>query len=227
MSGVRPTPFFFYFDDLVIFSEHCGMNKLLFLAMLMVSGKTAAAQWFPKKELTRLKNWMQGDFSVVKQYPNDSSQHSTALLHIRPVWQHRKDGYWLFADCSQQDLQELVHLYQQDDSTLVLQRFTVYPPASAGALSWSDSLQLADFSTEWGCAFYFSRKGKHFFEGNTASETCGEEPEGTYRKHYWKIGSQEMERSEYKLADPLQGTVNTITVNYKKQRRKTKLLRRN
>jgi len=135
----------------------------------------SGAQPFSAAEMQQLKVYSTGLFTNKTQVQADSSvQPST--LHIRLIWQKRKDGWWMLAEKKDREqLYQVWHYYLQDDTTLVLQFFDFKDAQKAAALAQDLSLQaslyLYHLSARHGCEIYLKRHPGGYL-GSTSGKDC-------------------------------------------------------
>lgn len=134
-----------------------------------------------KKDLLQLKTWMQGSHSNKEQQLKDSTV-PVIIARMQPVWPKRKDGYWLYAEQAtaampaKTDRQRMLHLYLQDDSTIVCQVFEFKNPSMVDGW-WKypkrfDTVKFFALSSRPGCELYFRKNKKGQFSGSTEGKDC-------------------------------------------------------
>lgn len=124
---------------------------------------------------------MVGSYDNVEQAATDSAFYKISL-QMKPVWQKRKDGFWLYVEqamlneISRPYRQRMYHLYLQDDSILVSQVFEFKEPSLY--IGWwatparFDSLKFAALSSRVGCEVYLRKNKSGQFEGATDGKEC-------------------------------------------------------
>ncbi len=133
-------------------------------------------------DLSDLKSMMTGAFSSEKL-----AQKDTAYFHIilcmKPVWQHKDDGYWLYVEQSVYSnaenpyRQRVYHLSLSEDRKSIVSR--VYeikdPQRFTGGCHDSDLLQKIsdeDLTDRPGCELYLTKTNDDVYEGSTPENTC-------------------------------------------------------
>ncbi len=146
-----------------------------YLLLIMLFPVIASAQKLGQADIKQLKLYSSGVFSNEVQAKADTHFVNTSLK-IKPIWQKRKDGAWLF--CEKADTQfnyQVWHFYLQDDSTILLQFFEFKDTAQAGRLSKNimvqDKLYLNTLSARNGCEVYL-KKNKSGYAGTSSGKDC-------------------------------------------------------
>jgi len=135
-----------------------------------------AAQKFTAADLRQLKIYSTGVFGNNENGVKPDSGLLQSDLLIKPIWQKRKDGLWMFVEKSDTGhYYQVWHYYLQDDSTLVLQFFDFKDPEKALLLhkdiKQQSNLYLYNLFTSHGCDVYL-KKNNTGFAGHTSGREC-------------------------------------------------------
>ncbi len=157
--------------------------KIGWLFVWIVSCNYAIAQ---SKDLRKLAKYLTGSFSSEQQYKADTVNYFDIRLKVTPIWQERKDGFWLYVEQAAANTldkpyrQRIYHLTEKTKGVFESEistfknplRFAQKPALAATVLS-PDSL----ISRE-GCAVILRKKDKKTFEGSTDGKKCPSELRG-------------------------------------------------
>lgn len=159
------------------------MNRIIIIiaAVFSFSLNTVAQQKLKNKDLKNLYQRMEGAFSSQQQSKEDSS-YFDIRLHMKRIWEKRKDGYWLYVEqavasaMSKPYRQRIYHVYKQDDSTLVSKVYEMPNPIRfAGAWGNIDLLQTITSDSlidRQGCAIYLHKNKEGNYYGSTPGKEC-------------------------------------------------------
>jgi hypothetical protein len=158
------------------------MKKIVLLVMLAVTATIVFAQQKIKnKDLKILKERMEGFFNSHEQSVNDSS-YFDIHLHMKQIWETRKDGYWLYVEQAVASAlkkpyrQRIYHVYKQDDSTLVSKVYEM-PNSLRFAGAYKDEKLAAGIAFDslidrQGCAIYLHKNKDGNYYGSTPGKEC-------------------------------------------------------
>lgn len=151
------------------------------IAILITVQLNAQDQRLKKDDLKELATRMTGIFSSGQQAAKDSS-YAMLVLHMKPIWQNKTDGYWFYVEqAAAQSLQKpyrqrIYHVYQQDNYILVNKVYEIqYPDQYIGA--WKDGNKLYQLTEDAlidreGCAIYFHKNKDGDYSGSTPGKEC-------------------------------------------------------
>jgi hypothetical protein len=159
------------------------ITSYFFLTVLIAGFITTTSQCQPltQKDLQKLASTMAGEFSSEAQSKQDTS-YFHIKLRMKPIWQDRTDGYWLYVEQSLASKQEkpyrqrVYHLYLAGDSTVVSKVFEMKNPLKY-TRGWEDESKLAGLSPDslvdrQGCSIYLHKREKNVFTGSTPGKEC-------------------------------------------------------
>lgn len=158
------------------------MKKMFFILLVLMAEQGHAQDVRLKKDdLKELADRMSGIFSNSEQSAKDSNYHSN-ILHIKPIWQTRADGYWFYVEqASIQNLQKpyqqsVYHIYQQDNYTMVSKVYELRNPDQY-VTAWKDDNKLYQLTEDvlidrQGCAIDLYKNKEGDFIGTTQGKEC-------------------------------------------------------
>ncbi len=166
----------------------------LFLALFLLVGTFPAfilpssAVVKPKKdkEMEKLFQFMTGSFHSGEQAKADSANFYEVHLNMKPIWQDRNIGYWLYVEQAMATSldkpyrQRVYHLVRKG-SNIVSEVYTLQVPLRfAGAYRQAkplDQLTPDSLLKKDGCEIILEKKGKTFV-GKTIEGACSSELRG-------------------------------------------------
>jgi hypothetical protein len=159
------------------------MQRLFFL--FVIFSFSANAQKYAARDLQKIKLYCTGSFVSELHATTDSL---TARLRIRPIWNKRKDGVWLFAEKKGSvDQYQVWHFYIEDDSTLLLQCLSFKEENQAVQLGKDFTLQsklkFYNLLNRHGCELYL-KKNKLGYNGYSVGKDCYPEKNGVEYAQY-------------------------------------------
>ena len=158
------------------------MLKNCFLLLLGLSSNLLFAQ---KKlgahDLEILKSCMSGAFSSEMQAKNDSDFYNIHL-HMTPIWENRKDGFWLYVEqaivsaLDKPYRQRIYHVHLFNDTTIISEVFEMKSPLRfAGAYKNKElikNLQPDSLDARTGCGILLHARNNESFVGSTTGNEC-------------------------------------------------------
>lgn len=157
------------------------MKHIILFAFVFISITAWCQEKVNEKDLLELKNRMQGFFTSEEQAKSDSDYYNIHL-HMSPIWESDKDGYWLYVEqavaaaLKKPYRQRIYHVYMQDETTLVSKVYEINSPLRfAGA--YANKALLKDVSKDslidrQGCAIYLRKDKEGNFSGSTPGKDC-------------------------------------------------------
>ena len=146
----------------------------------MISTKSFC-QSVTRNDVDTLSRWMTGYFSSHEQSVKDTTYADIELRAV-PMWPHRIDGRWVYAEHSlaaspeKPFRQTVYHLFTINDSTIVCQDYDLkFPQRSAG--EWRSTKPLDDLRYDsliirQGCALMVRKSTDGFYYGSTPDRQC-------------------------------------------------------
>jgi CpeT protein len=132
-------------------------------------------------DLSKLKGFMAGSFSSELQAKNDSDFYDIHL-QMKPIWEERKDGFWLYVEqaivsaLEKPYRQRIYHVRILNDTNIVSKVFEMKSPLRfAGAYKNVDllkSLTLDSLEAREGCAIILHARSNGTFVGSTHQQDC-------------------------------------------------------
>jgi CpeT protein len=133
-------------------------------------------------DLLEVRDLMTGFFSTEAQSIEDTSYFHIRLC-MHPVWEERKDGYWLyveqaaFANLNRPYRQRVYHLFLTDDAQSIVSRvYEIDNPApfvgSCNSASLLTNLMHENLISRPGCELFLNRTVDLAFSGSTPEGTC-------------------------------------------------------
>lgn len=157
------------------------MRSIIILLIWVFPGDVFAQKKLDKQDLEVLKTYMSGAFSSEQQAKNDSDFYEIHL-HMQPIWEDRKDGFWLYVEqaiVSAMDKpyrQRIYHVNIMDDTTIVSEVFEMKSPLRfAGAyknVSLLKTLNTDSLEARAGCAIHLHARANGSFVGSTKNQDC-------------------------------------------------------
>jgi hypothetical protein len=157
-------------------------QKIIVFALFVCFSLAAFAQnKLGTKDLNDLKKMMSGAFSSELQAKNDSDFYDIHLK-MKPIWEDRKDGFWLYVEqaivsaLEKPYRQRVYHVSILNDTTIVSKVFEMKSPLRfAGAYKNVDllkSLTADSLEAREGCAIMLHTKSNGTFVGSTNQQDC-------------------------------------------------------
>jgi hypothetical protein len=160
------------------------MQHASYVAVFLFQLTSLQAQISPEvKEFSKL---IPGFYSTEAMWKKDST-FSNVQLHIVPIWQESKEGFWFYLE--QAEVESLQRPYRQailhitsSNKNIVSANLNIKNRLSfAGA--WKDAsllqkLTKADIDSTTTCNIVFARISKNTFVGSTASGGCPNQYKG-------------------------------------------------
>lgn len=157
------------------------VKHLILLLGIITSELCIAQQHVGQAELELLRSHMSGSFSSALQAKNDSDFYEIHL-HMKPIWEDRKDGFWLYVEqaivsaLDKPYRQRIYHVSLLNDTTLSSSVFELKSPLRfAGAYNNVDllkSLTADSLEAREGCTIYLHPRSNHTFVGSTFQQAC-------------------------------------------------------
>jgi hypothetical protein len=157
------------------------IRKFTILLILAMPLFASAQKKINQRDLATLKSYMSGAFNSAMQAKNDSDFYEIHL-HMQPIWEERKDGFWLYVEqaivsaLDKPYRQRIYHVSLLDDSTIVSKVFEMKSPLRfAGAyknVELIKSLSLDSLEARAGCAIFLHARSNGNFVGSTNNQDC-------------------------------------------------------
>jgi hypothetical protein len=158
------------------------MIKHVILAIIIAIPLFASAQKkINQQDLATLKSYMSGAFNSAFQAQNDSDFYEIHL-HMQPIWEERKDGFWLYVEqaivsaLDKPYRQRIYHVNLLNDTTIVSEVFEMKSPLRfAGAYKQVDllkALSIDSLEARAGCAILLHARINGTFVGSTKDKDC-------------------------------------------------------
>jgi hypothetical protein len=158
--------------------------KLFFLvmALFLTAQLYAQDQRIKKEDLDELASRMTGIFNSGQQAAKDTS-YAIIILHIKPIWKNKTDGYWFYVEqAAAQTLekpyrQRVYHIYKQDNYTIINKVYEIkYPDQYIGA--WKDDNKIYELTDDvlidrQQCAILLHKNKDGDYKGSTTGKECG------------------------------------------------------
>ena len=125
---------------------------------------------------------MAGAFDSKAQAMQDSANYYEIHLHMKPIWENRKDGFWLYVEQAMVSAlekpyrQRIYHVFLSGDSAIISEVYELQKPLRfAGA--WRDENMLSSLTTDslisrTGCAIILKKNPDGSFSGKTGDRSC-------------------------------------------------------
>jgi CpeT protein len=177
------------------------ISSMLF-ACIIVCTTTAQTQKLKQKDLSQLYKLMTGSYSSQAQSESDSS-YFDIRLQIKPMWQNRKDEYWLYVEQAMSTTmdkpyrQRVYRLTQINDSTIASNVYTI----KGGDKYFGDykktnpleGLSIDSLEIRNGCAVLLKKINKNKYEGSTNKNDCESSLRGaSYATSIVKVGKKKI-----------------------------------
>lgn len=158
------------------------MKTLLLIAFTtLFSGSFAQNQKLSKRDLKVLLSYMQGNFSSYTQSKNDSAFFHI-VLHMHPIWENDKQGFWLYVEQAMATVQEkpyrqrVYYLSLLNDTSIESKVYEIKNALRyAGAwqkLELIKALSKDSLILRTGCSIILHQKEKNSFYGSTLNKEC-------------------------------------------------------
>lgn len=156
------------------------------LAVLGVVGCSQQRSAFEGRRgsgLDELRGYMTGRFSSAEQHVADPENYYHIVLHMKPVWEERADGPWLYVEQAVADKperpyrQRVYHLTDNGDGTYSSVVYELPGEALDFAGAHKDVELLAgvgpaDLKEREGCTLTLQRRADGAFAGATNGDDC-------------------------------------------------------
>jgi hypothetical protein len=103
------------------------------LLLLLIPFFVCAQKKLDKSDLDLLRNYMSGSFTSEQQSKNDSDFFDIHL-QMKPIWEERKDGFWLYVEqaivsaLEKPYRQRIYHVNLLNDTTIISEVFEMKSP---------------------------------------------------------------------------------------------------
>ena len=124
---------------------------------------------------------MSGSFTSEQQSKNDSDFFDIHL-QMKPIWEERKDGFWLYVEqaivsaLEKPYRQRIYHVNLLNDTTIISEVFEMKSPMRfAGAyknVAVLNSLTLDSLEARAGCGILLHARSNATFVGSTKNQDC-------------------------------------------------------
>ena len=157
------------------------MKNSILLLLLLIPFFVCAQKKLDKSDLDLLRNYMSGSFTSEQQSKNDSDFFDIHL-QMKPIWEERKDGFWLYVEqaivsaLEKPYRQRIYHVNLLNDTTIISEVFEMKSPMRfAGAyknVAVLNSLTLDSLEARAGCAILLHARSNGTFVGSTKNQDC-------------------------------------------------------
>lgn len=131
--------------------------------------------------LEQLSRLLSGDYSSEAQSKRDSI-YAHVVIHIRPIWKERNDGYWFYLEQGEAKApnkpyrQRVYHLNKDNDNKVFIDFNEIVTP-SIYIGGWSnpkllEGLTVDSIFTRNGCSVKFIKNNANVFIGSTDGSSC-------------------------------------------------------
>ncbi len=162
----------------IIYNGCMLLAALLAVCLLTPSPQPAAG---PSRVVATAATYLTGDFTSSAQAEADD-RYFAIELHVRPIWQGRDDGPWLYVEqaaaraVERPYRQRIYRVAATEDGRVVSYVYTLPgdPLAYAGAyraVEKFDELSPDDLTLRDGCGVYLTQEGQSFV-GGTEGKGC-------------------------------------------------------
>ena len=157
------------------------MKNSILLLLLLIPFFVCAQKKLDKSDLDLLRNYMSGSFTSELQSKNDSDFFDIHL-QMKPIWEERKDGFWLYVEqaivsaLEKPYRQRIYHVNLLNDTTIISEVFEMKSPMRfAGAyknVAVLNSLTLDSLEARAGCVILLHARSNGTFVGSTKNQDC-------------------------------------------------------
>jgi hypothetical protein len=157
------------------------MKNSILLLLLLIPFFVCAQKKLDKSDLDLLRNYMSGSFTSEQQSKNDSDFFDIHL-QMKPIWEERKDGFWLYVEqaivsaLEKPYRQRIYHVNLLNDTTIISEVFEMKSPMRfAGAYKNAavlNSLTLDSLEARAGCGILLHARSNGTFVGSTKNQDC-------------------------------------------------------
>ena len=157
------------------------MKNSILLLLLLIPFFVCAQKMLDKSDLDLLRNYMSGSFTSEQQSKNDSDFFDIHL-QMKPIWEERKDGFWLYVEqaivsaLEKPYRQRIYHVNLLNDTTIISEVFEMKSPMRfAGAyknVAVLNSLTLDSLEARAGCGILLHAHSNGTFVGSTKNQDC-------------------------------------------------------
>lgn len=157
------------------------LKQIIIILLLSCSMATWAQKKVSDTDLALLKTFMSGAFSSELQAKNDTDFYDIHL-HMKPIWETRKDGFWLYVEqaiasaLEKPYRQRVYQVTMLNDTTIVSKVFEMKSPLRfAGAYKNTDllkSLTVDSLELREGCSILLHSRSNGTFVGSTNQQDC-------------------------------------------------------
>jgi CpeT/CpcT family (DUF1001) len=154
--------------------------KILFPIILLIMGNSSIAQSISEQDVQRIKSYTVGEYQ--EDTLSKGKRTEPATLSVRPFWQKRKDGVWLFVietvkNNEAQDNDFFIwHFYRESSEIFLLQllQFKEIEKAKELALGAKKDTDifLYDLKSMNSCELYLTRDKFNNYQGVGKGKDC-------------------------------------------------------
>jgi hypothetical protein len=152
--------------------------KIQFSIILVLAAYACTAQQFSEEDIQRLKLYCRGEFATT----DTAISKQQRRLTVKPFWEKRKDGLWLFVTEKAQKETITVedffvwHFYRESNEVLLLQLLQFKDKMKAIELAniniKDTSIFLSDLKSMNSCELYFKKDKLNNYEGRSKGKDC-------------------------------------------------------
>lgn len=154
---------------------------LYYFTFSLLNNFCIAGEKLNDKDVKTLSQWMTGSFSSKQQALNDSD-YFEIHLHMKPIWEDKKDGTWLYVEQAMQGSldkpyrQRVYHVYLENDTTIISHVYNIKNPMRFAG-DWKknnplSTLTLDSLEDRKGCSIHLHKTKEGIFEGSTHEKDC-------------------------------------------------------
>lgn len=156
------------------------ITAMLLLSWLFFACSAAKKTSGADKDLARLVEWMNGDFSSEAQSARDSDFYDIRL-HIRPIWLSDKPNHWLYVEqataaAQHKPYRQRIYKVEREGKGFKSIVYTLPDPAKwiggQNNPALFDALKPADLSLRDGCTVYLELQQDGSYAGATRGAGC-------------------------------------------------------
>jgi hypothetical protein len=157
------------------------MKNSILLLLLIIPFCVCAQKKLGQSDIDLLKNYMTGSFTSELQSKNDSDFFDIHL-QMKPIWEERKDGFWLYVEqaivsaLEKPYRQRIYHVNLLNDTTIISEVFEMKSPMRfAGAYKNAallSSLTTDSLEARAGCGILLHVRSNGTFVGSTKNNDC-------------------------------------------------------
>lgn len=153
--------------------------KIQFSIILMLLAYACTAQQFSEEDMQRIKSYCRGEFVTT----DTAIAKGNRKLTIKPFWEKRKDGLWLYVTEKEQKETVTVedffvwHFYRESNEVLLLQLLQFKEKMKAIEMSNTNiikdtSVFLSDLKSMNSCELYLKKDKLNNYEGHSKGKDC-------------------------------------------------------